>query len=152
MNIGAIAKKSDVPPKTIRYYESIGLIRSADRRSNGYRTYTDTDLHTLRFIKRARSLGFSVDEVRELLDLWHDKTRASAAVKAMVRHQLQALHRKIAELESIRRTLAHLIERCRGDDRPDCPFIDDLEDWTKSEAQGSGNGQTTSRRMHAPAA
>ena len=128
MNIGAVAEKSGVPPKTIRYYESIGLIPSADRDPNGYRTYDDVDMHTLNFIKRARSLGFSVDEVRNLLDLWHDRRRSSAAVKALTTEHLNALDRKIAELRSLRRSLANLVERCRGDDRPDCPILDDLAD------------------------
>src|SRR3546814_9110586 len=102
MNIGTVAQKSGVPPKTIRYYESIGLIASADRRANGYRTYTETDMHTLNFIKRARSLGFSVDEVRDLLDLWRDRRRSSAKVKALTAQHLKALDRKIAELKSMR--------------------------------------------------
>lgn len=126
MNIGTVAEKSGVPPKTIRYYESIGLIPSADRRSNGYRTYSELDMHTLNFIKRARGLGFSVEEVRELLDLWRDRHRSSAAVKAMAQDHLGALDHKIAELMAMRRTLADLMERCRGDERPECPILDDL--------------------------
>src|SRR3546814_11384464 len=102
MNIGTVAEKSGVPPKTIRYYESIGLIPSADRRANGYRTYSEIDMYTLNFIKRARSLGFSVDEVRDLLDLWRDTRRSSAKVKALKSEHLKALDRKIAELTSIR--------------------------------------------------
>jgi len=128
MNIGTVAEKSGVAAKTIRYYESIGLIRSADRRSNGYRTYSVADMRTLNFIKRARSLGFSVEEVRDLLDLWRDGTRTSAAVKALATRHLQALDHKIEELESMRRTVADLVKRCRGDARPDCPILDDLED------------------------
>ena len=126
MNIGTVAEKSGVPAKTIRYYESIGLIPSADRRPNGYRAYTAVDMHTLNFIKRARSLGFSVDEVRDLLDLWHDKGRTSAAVKALATRHLDELDRKIAEIRSMRRALGDLIERCRGDQRPDCPILDDF--------------------------
>ena len=128
MNIGTVAEKSGVPPKTIRYYESIGLIPSADRRPNGYRSYDDVDMHTLNFIKRARGLGFSVDEVRDLLDLWRDRGRSSASVKALASEHLKALDRKIAELRSMRGTLADLVQRCRGDDRPDCPILDDLAD------------------------
>lgn len=126
MNIGTVAERSGVPAKTIRYYESIGLIPSADRRPNGYRAYTTVEMHTLNFIKRARSLGFSVDEVRDLLDLWRDRKRTSAAVKVLATKHLDALDRKIAELQSMRRTLADLIERCRGDERPNCPILDDL--------------------------
>lgn len=128
MNIGTVAEKSGVPAKTIRYYESIGLIPSADRRPNGYRSYDDIDMHTLNFIKRARSLGFSVDEVRDLLDLWRDRRRPSKAVKTLASEHLKALDGKITELRSMRRTLATLIERCRGDLRPDCPILDDLAD------------------------
>jgi MerR family copper efflux transcriptional regulator len=128
MNIGIVAERSGVPPKTIRYYESIGLIPSADRRPNGYRTYSVVDMHTLNFIKRARNLGFSVEDVRDLLELWRDKRRTSAAVKALATRHLDELDRKIAEIQSMRRTLADLIERCRGDRRPDCPILDDFSD------------------------
>lgn len=128
MNIGTVAEKSGVPPKTIRYYESIGLIRPADRRSNGYRNYSPVDMRTLNFIKRARSLGFSVEEVRDLLDLWCGTTRTSAAVKALATHHAEALDRKIEELKSMRQAVADMVRRCRGDVRPDCPILDDLED------------------------
>ena len=130
MNIGTVAERSGVPAKTIRYYESIGLIPSADRRPNGYRAYTAVDMHTLNFIKRARSLGFSVEQVRDLLELWRDKRRTSAAVKALATRHLDELDRKIAEIRSMRGALADLIERCRGDDRPDCPI---LEDFSQSQ-------------------
>jgi Cu(I)-responsive transcriptional regulator len=145
MNIGAVAERSGVPAKTIRYYESIGLIPSADRRANGYRTYTDVDMHTLHFIKRARRLGFSVEDVRDLLDLWRDTRRSSAAVKGIATGHLEALDRKIAELKSVRRSLADLIERCRGDDRPDCPILDDLQDEARSEPRRRGDRR--SRRV-----
>jgi len=128
MNIGTVAEKSGVPPKTIRYYESIGLIPSADRQANGYRAYSEIDMHTLHFIKRARGLGFSVEEVRDLLDLWRDRRRSSAAVKALATDHLKALDRKIAELRAMRDTLGELVERCRGDQRPDCPILADLAD------------------------
>ena len=136
MNIGAVAEKSGVPPKTIRYYESIGLIPLADRHPNGYRSYDAIDLHTLNFIKQARGLGFSVDEVRDLLDLWRDRRRSSASVKALATEHLEVLGRKIEELQSMRKTLATLIERCRGDERPDCPILDDLAD--DKEVRGAG--------------
>lgn len=128
MNIGTVADKSGVPPRTIRYYESIGLINSAVRGPNGYRTYAAVDMRTLNFIKRARSLGFSVEEVRELLDLWHDKTRNSVAVKSLATCHLEALDRKIEELRSMRKALANLVKRCHGDARPDCPILEDLDD------------------------
>lgn len=126
MNISFVAERSGVSAKTIRYYESIGLIPSADRRTNGYRAYDIADVHTLQFIRRARDLGFSVDEIRSLLDLWQDKRRASTKVKALATQHLRELDQKIKELESMRRTLAHLVERCRGNDRPDCPILNDL--------------------------
>jgi MerR family copper efflux transcriptional regulator len=126
MNIGTVSERSGVPPKTIRYYESIGLITPAERERNGYRTYSVSDMGTLNFIKRARALGFSVDEVRELLDLWRDQRRTSATVKMLAARHLQTLDRKIEELHAMRKTIAHLIERCHGDDRPDCPILDDI--------------------------
>jgi len=128
MNIGTVAEGSGVPPKSIRYYESIGLIQPAQRRTNGYRSYSTLDMQTLAFIKRARGLGFSVEEVRDLLDLWRDRSRKSAAVKAMAAEHIEALDRKINELQSMRKALAELVKRCRGDSRPDCPILEDLED------------------------
>lgn len=125
MNIGTVADRSGVPAKSIRYYERIGLIRSAKRQANGYRAYTDVEMHTLRFINRARDLGFSVDEVRELLSLWRDTGRSSVAVKAVATRHLEALERKVAAAKSIRLSLASLIERRSGNDRPDCPILED---------------------------
>jgi MerR family copper efflux transcriptional regulator len=127
MNIGTVAERSGVSPKAIRYYESIGLVRPVDRRPNGYRSYTLVDMRTLDFIKRARSLGFSVEEVRELLDLWQNRSRRSAAVKALTSRHLEVLDRKIEELMTIRKALADLVKRCHGDARPDCPILDDFE-------------------------
>ena len=128
MNIGTVAEKSGVPPKTIRYYESIGLIPSAERRANGYRTYSEIDMHMLHFIKRSRGLGFSVEEVRELLDLWRDRSRSSAAVKTLATEHMKSLDRKTSEIRTMSSTLASLVERCRGDDRPDCPILENLAD------------------------
>ena len=126
MNIGDAATRSGVSTKTIRYYESIGLIGRADRRANNYRDYSREDVQTLRFIQRARSLGFTVKEVGGLLSLWHDKKRASHDVKAMALSHIAEIDRKVAELQGMRRTLATLAERCHGDGRPDCPILDDL--------------------------
>ena len=126
LNIGSVAEAAGLPAKTIRYYESIGLIQPAGRRANGYRSYSETDMRTLAFIKRARSLGFSVEEVRELLDLWRDRSRHSAKVKSLATRHIDALDRKIAELQSMREALAHLVKRCHGDSRPDCPILGDL--------------------------
>jgi MerR family copper efflux transcriptional regulator len=127
MNIGALAQETGVAPKTIRYYEDIGLIRKAARLPNGYRAYSEIDSRELHFIRRARELGFSVEEVRELLDLWRDKKRVSRAVKALAASHLQALDRKLAELRAVRRSLAHLVANCHGDERPECPILEDLE-------------------------
>lgn len=137
MNIGTVAEQSGVPAKTIRYYESIGLITPAARELNGYRRYGSTDMRALSFIKRARGLGFSVEEVRDLLDLWRNRKRASATVKELAAQHLQALDRKIEELQSIRRTLAHLFTQCRGDNRPRCPILDDLADVEDEEVRQS---------------
>ncbi len=125
MNIGVVARKSGLPPKTIRYYEDIGLILP-DRLDNGYRSYTDADTEKLRFLQRARSLGFSIEDCRRLLSLYDDKHRASADVKAVAQKHLEIIEEKIRELESLKRTLRVLIDECRGDHRPDCPIINDL--------------------------
>ncbi len=147
MNIGTVAERSGVAPKTIRYYESIGLITPAAREHNGYRLYSAIDMGTLNFIKRARNLGFAVDEVRELLDLWRNQRRTSAAVKALAARHLQALDRKIEELHAMRKTIAHLIERCHGDDRPDCPILDDIGASTTDEARGQAGRRSRDPRV-----
>jgi len=126
MNIGTVADRAGVTSKTIRYYESIGLIDPARRTDSGYRVYDERDVQTLRFVHRARSLGFSVSEVADLLALWRDRNRASADVKALARQHLRDIDRKIADLQGMRDTLVHLMERCHGDQRPDCPILDDL--------------------------
>ncbi|CAA7616895.1 Cu(I)-responsive transcriptional regulator [Magnetospirillum sp. SS-4] len=126
MNIGEAARRSGVSAKTIRYYESIGLIPAAGRTNAGYRAYTANEVETLRFVQRARSLGFSVDDVAGLLGLWRDRSRASADVKAIALNHVAAIERKIAELDSIRRTLIDLTNRCCGDDHPDCPILETL--------------------------
>lgn len=125
MNIGTAARQSGLPPKTIRYYEEIGLL-TADRAANGYRDYSNEDVHRLRFVQRSRSLGFSVEECRQLLSLYTDRDRASADVKAIATEKLGELDRKIAELTGLREMLGHLVENCHGDARPDCPIIDGL--------------------------
>ena len=139
MNIGEVAKRSGVPAKTIRYYESIGLIRPAERSAAGYRVYGDRELQTLRFIQRARNLGFSVKQVGELLALWQDRDRASGDVKAVARRHLAEIDRRMAELQSMRDTLEHLVGRCHGDDRPDCPILADLAgEGAREKAAASG--------------
>ncbi len=126
MNIGAAARHSGVPAKTIRYYESVGLIAPAERTAAGYRVYDTRDVETLRFVQRARSLGFSVDDVGSLLALWQDRQRSSAEVKALARRRVDDIDRKIAELTEMRATLTDLMQRCHGDQRPDCPILSGL--------------------------
>lgn len=125
MNIGDASKASGLPAKTIRYYEEIGLVHP-ERSENGYRDYSDEDLHRLRFLKRSRGLGFPVEECRSLLSLYDDKHRASADVRRMALARLEEIDRKIEELNGLHATLAHLVEACHGDQRPDCPIIDEL--------------------------
>lgn len=127
MNIGKAAEASGVSAKMIRYYEQIGLIPPADRRESGYRDYSPSDVHMLRFIRRSRDLGFSVAEIDELLGLWRDKSRQSADVKRIAAAHMAELREKIANLEQIADTLQALIECCSGDERPDCPILADLE-------------------------
>ena len=125
MNIGEASERTSLPPKTIRYYEEIDLV-TPERGTNGYRRYSDKDVHRLRFLQRARSLGFSIDECRLLLSLYQDRHRASADVKALALDKVAEIDRKIDELQSLRLTLSALAEQCHGDDKPDCPIIDDL--------------------------
>ena len=126
MNIGEVAAETGVTAKSIRYYESINLIPAAERTEAGYRQYGDRDVQILHFIKRSRGLGFSVAEVAELLSLYQDRSRASGEVKGIVQARLSEIDQKISELESIRATLRTLADRCHGDDRPDCPILDDF--------------------------
>ncbi len=126
MNISEAADQSGLPAKTIRYYEEIGLVTPAARRANGYRDYAQQDVHTLRFLNRARNLGFSVEDCRALMTLYTDRTRKSADVKALAQARIENIDLKIAELRSMRRTLEQVAEKCHGDDRPDCPILDDL--------------------------
>ncbi len=125
MNISEVAERAGLPPKTIRYYEDVGLIHPL-RAANGYRQFRESDLHTLAFLGRARSLGFSLEECRRLIELYEDRDRASADVKALAKGHLAEIDRKIENLSAMRRTLAHLVDCCAGDGRPDCPILDDL--------------------------
>ena len=126
MTIGQAAKSSAVSAKMIRHYESIGLLPKAQRTQSGYRLYDETDVHTLRFIQRARSLGFPLETIRTLLALWRNRRRSSAQVKELAERHIHDLERKIAEMQSMVRTLKHLSHNCHGDDRPECPILDDL--------------------------
>jgi MerR family copper efflux transcriptional regulator len=126
MTISQAAQRSGVPPKTIRYYESVSLISPAARGENKYRSYGDRDIEILRFINRARGLGFSLKEVKKLLELYRDRKRPSREVKRLALQHIGDLDQRIAHLKAIRKALLHLAEKCRGDERPDCPILDDL--------------------------
>ena len=125
-SIGEAAELSGISAKMIRYYESMGLMPEPSRTQAGYRKYEENDIHNLRFILRARDLGFSVKQIRELLDLWRDRDRASSEVKALASGHLVELRRKLREMEMIVDTLQHLVKNCHGDDRPDCPILGEL--------------------------
>ena len=127
MKIGPASAASGVSQRMIRHYEKIGLVPSPPRRDSGYRDYSDADVHRLRFIANARDLGFPIEEIRKLLGLWDDDGRASGDVKALATARADELGRKAVALEAMRRALLDLAARCHGDDRPDCPIIDDLE-------------------------
>jgi MerR family copper efflux transcriptional regulator len=126
MNIGQAAEASGVTAKMIRYYESIGLIPTASRTDTGYRQYTDKDVQTLRFIKRSRDLGFSIGRIKTLLGLWEDRGRKSADVKVLAHQYIAELDRDIEKLQTIRNELQNLANSCHGDNRPDCPILDEL--------------------------
>ena len=128
MNIGQAASASGVSAKMIRYYESIALIPAGKRSDSGYRIYGENDLHALRFVKRGRSLGFSLEQIRDLLSLWQDKARASADVKSIALGHVDELNQRIAELTEMRDTLQTLASCCHGDHRPDCPILQSLAD------------------------
>ena len=125
MNVGTAARRSGLPAKTIRYYEDIGLIRPA-RTQNGYRDYTGDDIHRLTFLRRARGLGFSIENCRQLMALYRDKGRASHDVREIAKSHVVAIEEKVREQESMRATLQKLIHACHGDERPDCPILDDM--------------------------
>ncbi len=133
MNIGDVAKASGLPAKTIRYYEDIGLVQPG-RGENGYRSFSEVDLHKLRFLGRARALGFSIEDCRALFALYEDDHRASAEVRRIARRHLAEIERKISDLAAMRETLTHLVDTCAGNDKPDCPILADL----------SGDGSTGS--------
>ena len=127
MNIGEAAGASGVSAKTIRYYEAAGLIATANRSAGGYRVYTQEDVHVLRFIKRARDLGFSIERIRRLLDLWQNKSRASRDVKRLALDHIAEITAKIAAMSTVRDAVQELADKCEGDDRPECPILRDLE-------------------------
>ena len=126
MNIGQASKQSGVSQRMIRHYEAIGLTPKAARRESGYRDYDEKDVHTLRFIRRARDLGFPIDEIGHLLALWRDRDRTSADVKALAVARVEELKRKEAEIRAMRLSLEDLARHCHGDERPDCPILEDM--------------------------
>jgi len=134
MNIGEAAKSSGISAKMIRHYESVGLFPEAVRTESGYRQYTDKEVGTLRFIRQSRDLGFSIEQIRELLGLWQNRKRPSRQVRTLAQAHLNELDEKLKELQAMKATLEHLIHCCQGDDRPDCPIIETLARNTLSAA------------------
>lgn len=127
MNIGQAAAASGISAKMIRHYEDIGLTRRPGRTASNYRTYSENDVHVLRFVRHARTLGFGMADIKELVGLWQNKARSSAAVKKIAGRHVDELQRKIAELQAMVRTLEHLTRHCHGDHRPECPILEELE-------------------------
>jgi Cu(I)-responsive transcriptional regulator len=151
MNIGEAAKSSGVSAKMIRHYESVGLFPEAVRTESGYRQYTDKEVGTLRFIRQSRDLGFSIDQIRELLALWQNRKRSSRQVRTLAQAHLVELDEKLKELQAMKATLEHLIHCCQGDDRPDCPIIETLAKDTLPDAipvLAGGTALKSARRAH----
>jgi len=126
VNIGMASRLSGVSTKMVRHYESLGLLPTVGRTDSGYRQYSEPEVHTLRFIKRARELGFSMDDIAELAGLWHNRRRASSSVRRIAQKHSEELAQRIEAMQAMQRTLNHLIHCCQGNDRPDCPILDDL--------------------------
>ena len=126
LNIGEAARLSGISTRMVRHYESLGLLGDVHRSDSGYRQYSPAEVHTLRFIKRSRDMGFSMEQVAELVDLWRNRRRTSASVKRIAQSHLDELEQRIAAMQGMQRTLAHLVHCCHGDQRPDCPILDDL--------------------------
>jgi Cu(I)-responsive transcriptional regulator len=126
VNIGMASRLSGVSTKMVRHYESLGLLPAVGRTDSGYRQYSESEVHTLRFIKRARELGFSMDDIAELAGLWHNRRRASSSVRRIAQKHADELGQRIEAMQSMQRTLNHLIHCCQGNDRPECPILDDL--------------------------
>lgn len=136
MNIGQAAQASGVSAKMIRHYEGLGLMAAPPRTEAGYRVYGDREVHLLRFIRHSRDLGFSLEQIRALLGLWQDQARPSREVRALAQAHLAELEAKLAELQAMKATLAHLVHCCHGDDRPDCPILDTLAAPTAAPVTG----------------
>lgn len=149
MNIGEAAKASGVSAKMIRHYESVGLFPEAARTDSGYRQYSGNEVSTLRFIRQSRDLGFSIEQIRELLALWQNRRRPSRQVKALAQAHIEELDEKLKELQAMKATLEHLVRCCHGDDRPDCPIIETLADEhviVASAARNNGHANKTGLR------
>lgn len=150
MNIGEAARASGVSAKMVRYYEEIGLIPKARRTLSGYRTYSANDVHSLRFIKQARNLGFSIEQIEQLLALWQDRRRPSRKVKELAHAHIDELEARIREMRDMKRTLETLVKQCHGDDRPDCPILEGLEKTLPlGGAAKSAAGAKKKRTAHA---
>jgi len=151
MNIGEAARASGVSAKMIRHYEGVGLLPAPRRTESGYRQYADADIHTLRFIRRARDLGFSIAQIGELVGLWHDRRRPSRLVKALAEVHIHELDLKARELLAMKATLQHLVHCCHGDDRPDCPILETLASDVPMAASGRQSGLPVRGRHKGPA-
>ncbi|MBY0466163.1 MAG: Cu(I)-responsive transcriptional regulator [Burkholderiales bacterium] len=138
VNIGAAARQSGVSAKMIRHYESLALLPAVNRTESGYRLYTQADVHTLRFIRRCRELGFPMKDIASLVNLWHDQHRSSANVQDIARRHLDTLAERIAGLQAMQRTLQDLIGSCHGDERPECPILDELANAGHTATPGAG--------------
>lgn len=148
LNIGEVANASGVSAKMVRHYESIGLIPQAQRTMSNYRTYSEKDVHTLQFIHQARNLGFSIVQIGNLLALWQDRRRSSRKVKELAAAHIEELEHRIAELQAMKHTLQALAARCHGDDRPECPILENLERADSSAAQAAMRAVGLRSRRH----
>lgn len=151
LNIGQAAKASGVSAKMIRHYEEVGLVPAAARTDAGYRQYGDADVHTLRFVRHARDLGFSIAEIAELVGLWHDHRRPSRQVKALAQAHILELEQKAQELLAMKATLEHLVQCCHGDERPECPILETLANDEPAADSRSNNRAALRRRRGGPA-
>ncbi len=152
MNIGQASEVSGVSAKMIRHYESVGLLPQARRTDSGYRQYAEKDAHTLRFVRNSRDLGFSLDQIREFLDLWHNRRRRSSQVKALAEAHVKQLDQKVRELLAMKATLEKLVHSCHGDDRPDCPILGGLETGISSSGDAPAQKAASPGVRRIPAA
>ena len=143
--IGVAAQRAGISARMVRHYESLGLISGVARTDSGYRQYTEADIHALQFIRRSRDLGFSMQEIGELLALWHDRSRASSQVKRIAQHHIDDLSERIAAMQAMQRTLQTLVSCCKGNDRPDCPILDDLAQVGGAAAPATAKAKRTGR-------